>query len=190
MRNQYYILRHGQARSNVKEIISCWPEKFHNPLTSKGKQQIKDVAQELKTKKIDLIFASDVLRTRQTAEIVGKEINIKPKHDKRLREYNVGIFNSRPIQEFRDFLPQKQDRFKIKPPKGETYQDLKKRMFSFLREIDSKYSNKTILIVSHQVNLMLLEAKVNKISNKDFFDKYFGSKRFGTGKFNKLDSIK
>jgi len=190
MRNNYYILRHGQAYSNTKEVISCWPEKFHNPLTLKGKQQIERVAQKLKTKNIDLIFASDILRTRETAEIVGREIGIKPKHDKRLREYNVGIFNNRPIQEFRDFLPNKQERFKKKPSVGETYQDIQKRMYSFLKEIDEKYSNKTILIVSHQLNLMLLDAKINKISDKDFIKEYSGSNRFETGEFNKLSSVK
>ncbi|MEA3344381.1 MAG: histidine phosphatase family protein [Patescibacteria group bacterium] len=186
MHNQYYILRHGQAYSNVKEIISCWPEKFHNPLTSKGKQQIETTAKKLKTKNIDLIFASDVLRTRETAEIVGKEIGIKPKYDKRLREYNVGVFNNRPIQEFRDFLPNRKGRFANKPLEGETYKDIQNRMYSFLEEIDNKYSNKTILIVSHQLNLMLLDAKINKIANKDFCDKYFKNERFGTGEFNEL----
>ena len=190
MRNNYYILRHGQAHSNTKKIVSCWPEKFHNPLTLKGKEQIRSAAQKLKTKNIDLIFASDVLRTRETAEIVDREIGVKPEYDKRLRERNFGIFNNRPIQELSNFLPNRQDRFTKNPPKGETYRDLQKRMYSFLKEIDKEYSNKTILIISHQLNLMLLDAKINKISDKDFIKKYFRSKRFDTGKFNKLSSIK
>ena len=56
LNNKYYILRHGEAVSNVKDVISCWPEKFYNPLTPKGVAKIKKVAKELKNKKIDLIF--------------------------------------------------------------------------------------------------------------------------------------
>ena len=56
LRNKYYIMRHGEAISNVKEIASHWPEKFHNPLTKKGRSQVKGTAEAAKSKKIDLIF--------------------------------------------------------------------------------------------------------------------------------------
>ena len=48
MHNKYFILRHGEAVSNEKGLISSWPEKFNNPLTIKGKKQIKKAAQESK----------------------------------------------------------------------------------------------------------------------------------------------
>ena len=95
LRNKYYIMRHGQAISNVKALCSCWPEKFKNPLTKLGKELIKGSAKKLLNEKINLIFASPLLRTEQTAEIVGKLIKIKPKYDKRLREMGFGIFNNK-----------------------------------------------------------------------------------------------
>ena len=85
MKNQYFILRHGEALNNLKKIFSCWPEKFHCPLTLNGQKQIKEIAKKLEKQKIDLIFTSDLLRTKQTAEIIGKKLKIKPKIDKRLR---------------------------------------------------------------------------------------------------------
>jgi len=186
--NKYYILRHGEALSNKKEICSCWPEKFRNPLTLKGKQEVKKSAEKLKIEKIDLIFASDLLRTRQTAEIVGKELKIKPKFDKRLREYNVGIFNKKTIKDFRRFLPIGIKRFKIKPPKGENYNDIKKRISDFFREVDKKYSQKNILIISHQVPLTLLEGSVKGFSPQEFVKKYpiESGKKIKTGELRKL----
>ncbi len=71
-------MRHGQAKSNVRAVCSCFPEKFKNPLTVFGKEEVREFAEKLKTKldlegqAIDLIFASDLLRTKQTAEIVEK----------------------------------------------------------------------------------------------------------------------
>ena len=159
LNNKYYILRHAQAISNIKDIISCWPEKFDNPLSLKGQKEVKASAKKLKDKSIDLIFASDVLRTKQTAEIVEKEIKIKPKYDKRLREFNVGILNTMTIEEFRKYFP-RETRFKKKPKKGETYNGIDERMYSFLKEIDKKYKNKNILVVSHQLPLLFFEAKI------------------------------
>ncbi len=68
-KNQYFILRHGQSIKNKKRISAGWPEVFYSPLTEKGKKQIKEAAKKIKKKKINLIFSSDLLRAKQTAEI-------------------------------------------------------------------------------------------------------------------------
>ena len=119
-KNHYFLLRHGRALSNKKRIISCWPEISRFPLTREGRKQIKAAAEKLEKKEIDLIFTSDLLRTLQTSEIVGKKLNIKPKIDKRLREYNVGIFNGTSIKYLEEFFDNERERFKIRLPEGET----------------------------------------------------------------------
>jgi len=183
--NKYFILRHGEALSNKKGIISCLPEKFHNPLSLKGKRQIKTVVPRLKKEKIDLIFSSSVLRAGQTAEIIAKELKIKPKYDKRLKEYNFGILNGKPIEEFRKILNPKK-RFENKPSKGETFVEIKERMSNFLKDIDKKYSNKNILIISHEAPITQLEAKIKGVSNQEFFKKFPKEKRIKTGELRKL----
>ncbi len=184
--NKYYILRHGESVANRKKIISCWPEKISSPLTKKGREQIKSAVRKLKTKKIDLIFASDILRTRQTAEIVGKELRIKPEYDKRLREYNLGILNGKLVKEIRKIFPVGVIRFKNKPSGGETYKDVQKRMYDFFKGIDEKYSGKNILIVSHEASLTLLKGKIRGLSNKEIIEKYPKAKRIKTGELRQL----
>ncbi len=207
MNNNYFLLRHGEALSNQKMISSCWPEKFINPLTKKGKQEAREAGLKLKDKKVDpvrdygnknktrrgqisngvdLIFTSDLLRTKQTAEIVGKEIGIKPKPDKRLREYNTGIFNGGSLHKFREVFKKEQERWKKKPVKGETYTDITKRMYDFFQDIDKKYSNKNILIISHQLPLILLEGKVKGYSQKGILEKFPKGKRIQTGEVKQL----
>ncbi len=185
--NKYYILRHGESIANRKKIISCWPEIIPSPLTKKGREQIKTQAKKLKTKKIDLIFASDLLRTRQTAEIAAKGLKIKPRYDKRLREYNVGVFNGKPVRKVRELFPVGVIRFKNKPPKGETYKDVQKRMDNFLKEIDKKYSGKNILIISHEASLTLLEGEVRGLSDQEIIKRYPKAKRIKTGELRKLN---
>jgi broad specificity phosphatase PhoE len=164
LNNKYYILRHGQAISNVKNIVSSWPEKFKNSLTKEGKEAIKQVAINLKNKNIDLIFSSDLLRTEQTAEIVGKVLKVKPKFDKRLREINFGVLNSKSAEEFTGYFKGLSERIKGKVEGGENYTEVSERVYEFLKEINKKYKSKNILIVSHQAPLLLLRAKVKDVS--------------------------
>jgi len=161
LRNKYYLLRHGEAVSNVKVVISCWPEKFHNPLTRKGVAKIKNVAKELQGKNIDLIFSSPLLRTKETAGIVANNLDLKVKYDKRLRELEVGAYNGKPVEEFLRYFKDRKERITKAVPKGENYSDVLERIFDFLKDINKKYKGKTILIVSHQAPLLLLLGKVN-----------------------------
>ena len=103
MNNHYFLLRHGESLKNVKNFESCWPEKRRVPLTRRGRAQAEKAAAEAGKKKIDLIFSSDILRARQTAEIVGKRIQVKPILDKRLREIGLGIFNGKSVSQFGGF---------------------------------------------------------------------------------------
>lgn len=178
LNNKYYIMRHGQAISNVKDICSCWPEKFKNPLTKIGKEKAKETALNLKNtcakqnQSIDMIFCSPLLRTKMTAEIVGKILKLKPKTDKRLREQNVGIFNNQSLPKFKLLFGEHGiHRFKIRPKNGETYLEIEKRMVDFLKSTDKKYKNKTILIVSHQLPLLFLDCAVKGISHTKFYER-------------------
>ena len=71
LNNKYFLVRHGRALSNARKIISCWPEKESFPLTKGGIQQIEGAAKKLKHMNIDLIFSSDILRTKQSASAVS-----------------------------------------------------------------------------------------------------------------------
>lgn len=171
MNNHYFLLRHGEALSNQRLIISCWPEKFYNPLTKKGEKQTKKASQKLKKENIDLIFSSDLNRTRQAAEIVSKELNLPIYFDKRLREINSGIFKGRPIIEYEKIFSKEEEKFSKRPPKGESWNDVRKRMLDFLKELEKKHKNKNILIISHGDPLWLLEGKLRGFNQKDFLEK-------------------
>lgn len=157
LNNKYYILRHGEAESNVKNIVSCWPERFRNHLTADGNNSIRRIAQNLKNKNINFIFASDLMRAKETAEIIGDILEIKPAHDKRLREVDFGIFNGGPAQNFEEYFKNSSERINKAAPKGENYKDVFKRISDFFEEVNNKYERKNILIVSHQLPLFLLE---------------------------------
>lgn len=192
-RNNFYIMRHGESKGNAENIVSCWPEKFYNPLTEKGKAQIKASAEKLENKNIDLIFCSPVLRAKESAEIVGQKLETKPKVDKRLRELGFGIFNGKSVAEFENHFARHADRINNKPSRGENYKDVAKRMFDFFKEINKKYKGKNILIVSHQAPLLILRIKIyghSMAENIVELGKIFHEKRITKGELICLNDNK
>ena len=196
LKNNYFVLRHGYSLANLEETVSCWPEKKEYPLTEKGIKQVLQTVNKIKKKKIDLIFYSDLLRTKQTALIVAQALKIKPKKNKRLREINVGTFNGKKVTQTGRFWDKKgklppleyyQKRFYLAPEKGETYFQIEKRMISFIKEQEKKYNKKNILIVSHQRPITLLEKKVKNYSFEKMVKIIVEKKEIKTGEFRKLN---
>ena len=156
--NQYFAMRHGEAENNAKNIINSKIENNHFGLTDKGKKEAINSAKKLKSQKIDLIFSSDFLRTRQTAETVAEIIGFdksKIIFDNRLREVNVGVFDGQKSEKYHSFGSVREKFFKA-PPEGENLTGLKNRMAEFLYEIENKHSGKNILIVSHEYPVWLM----------------------------------
>lgn len=186
LKNKYYILRHGEAMSNVKNIVSSWPETFKNPLSVTGRRQIKEAAKKLKDKGISLIFASDLLRTKQTAEIVAKSLKLKVKFDTRLREISFGDLNGRPAEELL-YLGFETKRLKYAKRKSENYADVLKRVRSLLKEVEKKHKGKVVLLVSHQCPLWILQNDVEGYSLEKGLKRYPKEKRIGRGELRELN---
>ena len=72
------------------------------------------------------------------------------------------------------------ERFTQKAKSGETYSDIEKRMFKFFRDTNKKYTQKTILIVSHEVPLTLLLSKIQGLNHKQIFTINGNAVRIGT----------
>jgi isoleucyl-tRNA synthetase len=157
-RNSYITMRHAQADHNVRETLSSDP---NNPdhLTTVGKEEIKKQIQTLKNKNIDLIFASDLVRTKETAEIIKDELGLSSDqviYDKRLRENNFGDLNNHPRADTWNTFSSNEERFTKSYPNGESFLQVKERLGQFIYEVDEKYEGKNILIISHEVPLWLL----------------------------------
>ncbi|OGF61638.1 hypothetical protein A2662_00050 [Candidatus Giovannonibacteria bacterium RIFCSPHIGHO2_01_FULL_45_33] len=160
-KNKYIMMRHGEAETNVKNISNCTLEKNIYPLTPKGRREAERAAGEMKKKKIkpDMIVASPFLRTKETAEKIAEVLGIDKKNikfDVRLGEINTGIFAEGKRAKYSTFYKSQIEKFEKAPPNGENLNDLKKRTFAVIEEIESQYQNKTVLIVSHEYSLWML----------------------------------
>ena len=161
-RNNFFVIRHGEADSNVLGIISSDPKNPHH-LTERGKAQVKEAAEKLKTKKIDLIFVSPFVRTQETAKIIAGILNLAPEKiiiDDRLHEVYTGELDGKSDAEYQRFFESRLAKFDKKPVGGENYTEVKNRMTEFIYDIDAKNKGKNILIVSHNTPVWLMFAGV------------------------------
>ncbi len=188
LHNTYYLLRHGQAISNLKSIVSCWPESFENPLTEEGREQAREAGERLRDKQIDIIIASDILRAKETAEIAGREIGLPVDHvDERLREIGFGAMSGKSLEEFNDQFPDGFDRIAKSINGSETYEHVTARMWDFLEDTDRKYQGKRILVVSHESTIWLLLSKFNGLSIKEAMEQgEVNKERINNGEFKEL----
>ena len=91
------LVRHGQSITNVRHMMSSDTE--DNPLTDLGTSEAATTAKELsRARGISAIFTSTVMRARQTAAIIAKELHLESQVDDRLRERGVGEFNNREFE--------------------------------------------------------------------------------------------
>ena len=163
--NAYFALRHGQSQNNALDIVSSNPKNTYH-LTEKGKKQVdrsvKAFIKQLKGKKIDLIVSSDFARAHETAELAAKLLGYGAKIviDKRLREIDCGIFDDKHIREYHAYFSSLEEKFVKVAPKGESLNDVKKRMTEFVYELDAKHKEKNILIVGHEYPIWALFAGV------------------------------
>jgi len=175
-RNDYTFIRHGEAEHNTKGILDGKLDST-SALTDKGRGEVKESAKQLST--FDVIYASPLLRTKQTAELVKEQISFGEEiiFDERIKEFYAGDFNGRPKQDFWDHIGNQtvKNSFDIQIPNGESYKDVRNRMSEFLYDIDSKNEGKKILVVTHEALVKMGEAvalggraeDINSIWNKN-----------------------
>ena len=78
------LARHGETDDNVAPMrFQGWTD---TPLNDTGRRQARELAERVAGDGIASLWASDLSRARETAEIVGARIGMTPVLDARLRE--------------------------------------------------------------------------------------------------------
>lgn len=170
-KNIFLILRHGETSGNVHHTLSSWPEKTELHLTDVGKSQVKRVASDLKNHTIDLIVASDLMRTKETAEAVAEVTGAPVQFDPRLREIDFGELNGAKAEEYIQLMHHQgvEDGMNIQIGGAESIAQVRKRMVEVVKELNQTHSGKTIVIVSHGDPLWILESTYRGWSEEELY---------------------
>lgn len=159
--NTYYLVRHGEAENNVLGILSSRGGRKEYALTREGRADVERTAAFLKSEMPDFVVSSPILRTRETAEIIQRALDIPLSVDERLCETRFGQFEDSPAQRFYDFVAEHGGRERdITEANIEGYMSIRERVRSFLRDTTEHFVNKKIVIVSHGDFLQELYAEL------------------------------
>ncbi|MEP7162340.1 MAG: histidine phosphatase family protein [Candidatus Moraniibacteriota bacterium] len=148
--NSYFLVRHGEAENNVRNILDAVTGKPEYPLTARGRGQAAQTGEYLADQNIDFIVASPILRAKETAEIIQKTLDVPLSFDVRLTEAKVGDFEGKTLDLFLDFMKEHGGRLAGLPEEGiEGYADIRERIRGFLQVTSESFTGKNIVIVSH-----------------------------------------
>jgi len=167
--NSYFLMRHGETDTNLKNLVSTTIGSGSH-LTEKGKNETVVVGELLKKEGVDIVFISPFNRTKETAEIIKDILNLKDENiivDERLGEIKVHSYEGKNWMEYHNDFPKTSEYFDKAKDGDESYKDVKIRTTNFLFEIEAKYKNKKILIITHggPAWLMVASAKMLNIKN-------------------------
>ena len=167
-----YLVRHGESLAN-KNLFHHTPE---TPLTKKGVEQAKIVAERLKNIDVDFIYSSPLKRAKQTAEIISKRKNLSIEFWEDLKEIRT------PSKVWGEPLDDKET-VKIDEQSlhsfligeryldEETFEELSARGQSILDHLLKKHKDEKVLCVSHGTMTKMIVARIllgNKLTPKVF----------------------
>lgn len=168
-----YFVRHGVTEWNRQRRFQG---QLDIPLSAEGLKQAALVANWLANQQRNFaaIYSSDLLRARQTAEKIGKQLGLEPILSKELREINVGDWQGLSYDEVNERYPgqieewyRTIDRFTL--PGGESVPLVQRRTFALFRSLLERHAGQAIIVVSHG---MALSALIAAIHDWDLLETY------------------
>lgn len=155
-----YIVRHGETEWNA--INKVLGRATDLPLNEKGMKQAEEAAKQLKDLEPDVFICSPLLRARQTADAIAKEIGMQYEIDDRLTEQDFGRFEGVPRDD-KDYQDAKREYF-ARYPGGESYFDMAARIYPLLRELGEKKA----LLVTHGGICRIVRTYFEDMGNEEF----------------------
>ncbi|MGQ9920829.1 MAG: alpha-ribazole phosphatase [Desulfobacca sp.] len=159
-----YLVRHGQ-------VADGHTDRYHGhndvELSPTGIRQCEALAAHLQEVSFAGIYASDLTRTRQGAEIIGQGRGLPVQVVPAFREINFGIWEGLTFQEIMDRYPEElrqrfNDLANYRIPGGESLKDLEARLTPALSELRQRHVGQNFLVVAHAgSNRVILSQALN-----------------------------
>ena len=144
-------IQHTQSVHHTNGMVGSWTDW---ELTETGMEQAKRIGEKLKDELGDkgkdfVLYSSDLIRAKQTAECVGNVLGLKPKLRQELRERNLGKCCGKSVQWLRENKERDEKTIDDKLfSDGESRRDEWNRLKPFFDEIMAN-DEQNIIIVSH-----------------------------------------
>ncbi len=156
------LVRHGETDWNRDGRIQGQSDP---PLNDRGREQARSLARQLEGLPLDAVYSSDLVRARETAEILAAGLDLPVIVDPDLREIDFGSWEGLTAEEVRTRWPDAFERRATVEPAaydgGETHAALLRRVGAAVRRLVGIHAGGQILLVAHggPVRALLMEAE-------------------------------
>lgn len=164
-KKELILIRHGETKWNK---IKKYQGHMDIELNDWGRQQAEEAAKELVNLDIDYFVSSDLIRAKETAEIIASFHDNRVLEYIELREMNFGDWEGKSFQEIQnenslDFQKWLKDPVKYSPPSGESLVEFQERVLLGFNKILEK-DNKRNVIITHGGVIMVYLATILEMS--------------------------
>jgi broad specificity phosphatase PhoE len=170
---EFWLVRHGQTDWN---LTGRWQGQAHAApgLNDVGQAQTLRAREKLNGHSFSAIYSSDLLRSRQTAELLADPLRLTVTLEPCLREMDLGNWEGMRSQEIEANYPQEmaeraRDPFHTRAPNGESPREVAERVLPTINEIARKQSDTSILVVSHGISLAAIICHVEGFRMQDIY---------------------
>lgn len=151
-----YLVRHGATEANERVPYILQGNAIDLPLSPDGERQAAAVAAFLSQFPIRHVFSSVMLRARQTAEAIARELSVTADSVADLQECDVGVWEGLDWQTIRERHPDEHRRFVENPAEtpylgGESYGDVLRRAKPVIERLLEAHTGERLVIVAHNV---------------------------------------
>jgi broad specificity phosphatase PhoE len=143
------VARHGQTDWNLERR---WQGHADLPLNDTGRSEAQALGEALAGYGIEAVYSSDLVRARETAEIVGARLGMPVVLDPRLREVDVGEWAGLTTAEVEERFPEGHRRRREGQTgweTGEQFEAMERRVAEALLEIAAAHPAARVLVVTH-----------------------------------------
>ena len=134
-----YLVRHGETVDNANQIMQGQTQ---GELNENGIRQAQEVSEVWKDQPIDVVIASDLKRSVDTARIIAAPHGLEVVTTPLLRERDWGSFTGR-------FIPDLKG--EVWPDDIETLENLLSRAGEFITYVKETFPGKKVLAVGHGI---------------------------------------
>jgi len=158
------LVRHGVTAHTLDKRFSSGLGGANPGINDEGRAQVRATADWLAplADGIDVVIASPVRRTHESAEILGARLGRPVLTEEGLAEMEFGAWDGLTFAEIQDRYPDELDRWlgslDEAPGGGESFRVLEKRVLASLERLLSEYAGRTVLAVSHVTPIKVLVA--------------------------------
>lgn len=122
------------------------------PLNEAGRNQARELAAHLAAESYGALYTSPLRRAHETAQIVGRVLQLEPRVSNALKEVDVGSWSGLTRTEIESRFPEGYRRWLAHShgwEDGESYADLGRRVVDGLRGIAGAHPGEQVLVVTH-----------------------------------------